>query len=158
MPKRLWTLLLLLLACDVSLVAAPNDVDGGQDGGSVDQATCPGADPGDDAACALPENTTCGFGTCGTRIAQCTSGRWIFGSNAPPRPPCPTRPPSQGDPCPDCWPGGTCTYVPSSCEPDDGSVPNTAVASCSAQVWSLAFLPCRDAGADVQGDGGPDGD
>lgn len=160
MPKRLWTALFLLVACDVSLVTAPTDGDGGTNGGMTDQATtCPTADPGDDAGCALPEGTTCSFGTCGTRIAVCSSSHWIFGSNQPPKPQCPKLAPSQGATCPDCWPANvSCPYAPESCEPNDGSVPNNTLASCESQVWNLAFLPCRDAGADVQGDAEPDAD
>ena len=153
-------MLWLLVACDVSLVTAPTAGDGGADGGPTDQdTTCPAADPGDAGACALPEGTTCSFGTCGTRIAQCTSGRWIFGSNLAPKPQCPLLAPSPGATCPDCWSTDiTCPYVPTSCEPDDGAVPNNTVASCVNQTWRLEFLPCRDAGADVQGDAEPDAD
>lgn len=158
--KRLWTVFFLLVACDVSLVTAPGDDTNATDGGTIDQATtCPSVDPGDGGACSLPEGTTCSFESCGSRIAQCRMGFWVFGSNPPPKPQCPELAPAQGGSCSQCWPEGVvCPYVPTSCEPNDGSVPNNTVASCLDASWTLSFLPCRDAGADVQGDAKTDAD
>ena len=166
--RTAWIMGLGLLACNVSLVAAPADGDGGLDGGSIDRATCPNVAPAANSPCTLPEGTSCGFGTCALRLARCSQGKWTFGANAPPRTACPINPPTAGDACPKCWPGGTCTYQPQNCQPDsDAAAPNVAVASCidnpSAPIgigamWTLSFLPCQDAGADVQGDAGLDAD
>jgi hypothetical protein len=149
-------------ACDVTAKDATLDGDGGIDGGTLDKATCPADEPSAELVCTVPQGTTCAFGTCGTRIARCERGRWAFALNPPPRPPCPMAPPAEGDPCPVCWPGGNCTYFAESCVSGDagdgGAVPKTAVAACRDSRWALAFFPCLDSGADVQGDGGPDAD
>lgn len=157
-----WALLPLGLAaiaaaCDVAAPDAPDDGDGGLDGGGLDAATCPSNEPTEGEPCTLPSGTTCAFGGCATRIARCDRGAWIFAGNPPPRPPCPTTPPTEDDPCPACWPGGSCTYVPESCSlppdaGDGGALPQTAVASCQDRRWRVAFTPCSDSGADVQGD------
>lgn len=150
-------------ACDVT---APDPMpygDGGLDGAGLDAATCPAAEPLEGALCALPTGTTCAFGGCAARIARCDRGTWIFAGNAPPRPPCPTAPPAEDEPCPPCWPGGTCTYVPESCSVaidvgEGGALPQTAVASCQDGGWRLAFSPCADSGANVQRDADADAD
>jgi hypothetical protein len=159
-------LLLALLACEVTSPEGSSDGDGGLDGGSLDKATCPAAEPDAGSACSLPTGTTCQFGSCGNRIAQCDRGVWTYAGNPPPSPPCPTAPPAEDDPCPACWPGGACTYAPESCAPPDGgldggAIPNTTVATCVDSRWKLAFHPCvdgLDSGADVQGDADADAD
>jgi hypothetical protein len=157
-------LLLAVAACEITSPDSATGGDGGLDGGGLDKATCPTVEPDAGAGCSLPTGTTCQFGTCGARIAVCERGAWVFADNPPPRPPCPTAPPAPDDPCPVCWPGGTCTYAPESCVADagdGGAIPNTAVASCVDSRWTLAFEPCTvpaDSGADVQGDADADAD
>lgn len=147
-------------ACNADGLDVASDGDGGVDAGLVERATCPDKPPRDGAACALPEGTTCDFGRCGTRIAKCTAGAWRFGGNLPPTPPCPATPPESEAGCPPCWPAEiTCTYFAERCsDPDAAAGQNIAVASCPAGRWELDITPCRDAGADVQGDGGVEGD
>lgn len=136
---------------------APN-ADAGIDDSAVATAICPATAPDAGTPCTLPEGTTCDFGNCGTRLAQCTGGTWRFGSNPAPRPPCPAQPPDIEAPCPECWPSDvTCVYGSQDCSAADASL-NTSVASCVNRKWTLDVRPCRDAGADVQGDAAPDAD
>lgn len=145
-------------ACDTADVDVSSDGDGGVDAGLVERAKCPDKAPRDGAPCALPEGTTCDFGRCATRIAKCTAGAWRFGANLPPT--CPTTPPESDTACPPCWPVEvTCTYFAERCsDPDAAAGQNIAVVSCPSGRWELEITPCRDAGADVQGDGGVEGD
>lgn len=140
-------------ACGDGSAGVTAGPDSGEESGSVQRAECPTVEPDDKSQCLLPEGTTCNFGQCGTRLAQCTRGAWIFGSNAKPRPPCPVAPPTPDVACPACWPVTTsCTYGSSDCSQADASV-NTAIASCPHGTWVLDIRPCRDGGGpDVQGD------
>jgi hypothetical protein len=146
-------------ACGDSSASVTTGTDGGEESGSVQRADCPTGEPPNGSPCQLPEGTTCDFGQCGTRLASCTQGAWIFGGNGPPRPPCPVDPPNTDLPCPACWPAAvSCTYGSTSCSAADASV-NTAIASCPHGTWVLDIRPCRDGGGpDVQGDAGADAD
>lgn len=146
-------------ACGDSSASVNPGSDGGDEGGSVQRAECPTAEPADHSLCLLPEGTTCNFGQCGTILARCTQGAWIMGGNAKPRPLCPADPPNPDLQCPACWPaGGICTYGSTDCSAADASV-NTAVASCPQGTWVLDIRPCRDGGGpDVQGDAEADAD
>ncbi|HSO34694.1 MAG TPA: hypothetical protein VLT33_19300, partial [Labilithrix sp.] len=137
-------------------------LDGAADGAAEDgqalDGGCPTERPTTGSACLLPEGTTCDFGLCGTRLAQCSRGAWIVASNDPPRPPCPEIAPNMDTPCPACWSADvTCSYGSNDCSLPDAS-DNTTVAACPDGGWVVEFRPCRDAGPDVQGDGGPDAD
>jgi hypothetical protein len=146
-------------ACGDSSSTTSNGLDSGQETSSVTLAECPPAEPTNGSVCLLPEGTTCDFGQCGTRLAQCTRGTWRLGANAAPNPPCPADPPSTDMKCPACWPAKVkCTYGSTDCSAADASV-NTAIASCPNGTWLLDIRPCRDGGGpDVQGDGGADAD
>jgi len=148
-------------ACGDGSASTPPPPDGGDDGGQVATSDCPTIEPRNGAECLLPQGTTCDFGQCGTRLAECTRGAWRVGSNTPPRPPCPVLPPNPDTPCPACWPAEiSCTYGSSDCSLADAS-PNTAIASCpkgASGNWVFDIRPCRDGGGpDVQGDA-PDAD
>jgi len=161
--------LLVLGAGAVALASACGDEsadqvaagDAGGATGSLEPGTCPspGQAPAEGAACRLPEGTTCDFGECGRRIAQCTRGAWRYGTNGSKTPPCPETVPNPDVSCPPCWPAAvTCRYGSTDCSLEDASV-NTAVASCPSGRWVLDIRPCRDGGGpDVQGDAEPDGD
>jgi hypothetical protein len=139
-------------------VAAP--AEGGADDGAVVVGTCPGVTsaPAAGGECILPEGTTCDFGLCGSRLARCTRGVWAFAGNPAPRPVCPALAPNEGTKCPDCWKKDVvCSYGSTDCTLPDAS-DNRSVASCADGGWVVEFEPCRDAGPDVQGDGGPDAD
>ncbi|MEA2749506.1 MAG: hypothetical protein QOI41_3649 [Myxococcales bacterium] len=146
-------------ACGDSSASATGGPDGGEESSTVPRAVCPTAEPSNGGLCLLPEGTTCDFGQCGTRLARCTQGAWVFGGNGAPSPPCPVDPPNPDVQCPACWPAAvSCTYGSSNCSAADASV-NTAIASCPHGTWVLDIRPCRDGGGpDVQGDGGPDAD
>jgi len=132
--------------------------DSGVDDSALATAICPTIAPADRSGCTLPEGTTCDFGQCGTVLAQCIGGLWRFGTNAPPRPQCPTLTPETESDCPECWPEDvTCLYGSQDCSLPDASL-NTSVAACVKKKWTLEVRPCRDAGPDVQGDAGLDGD
>ena len=119
---------------------------------------CPASPPTSGEACLVPEGTTCDFGQCGTRLTQCTSGRWVYSGNTPPKSTCPAIAPNAGVACPACWdPSLTCSYGSADCSKPDASDQST-VASCPDGGWVVDFSPCRDAGPDVQGDGGADAD
>ena len=115
-----------------------------------------GPPPEDGAECRLPEGTTCDFG-CGARFARCSAGHWHYGDNGPGER-CPAIVPEVDDLCAACWPAGvTCTYHAESCEDGgaeagDGGTGQIATAACADGHWKLAYAPCGDAGADVQGD------
>lgn len=123
------------------------------------EGVCPAAAPADGEACRLPEGTTCAFEACGTSIAVCGRGVWRYGGNPKPQPACPEAPPTGGAACPVCWPAdAVCRYGSADCSKPDASA-NQTEATCPAGTWVLAFSPCAvDAGADVQGDGGPEAD
>jgi hypothetical protein len=132
----------------------------------VGDSVCPDLAPDGGSECVLPEGTTCAFGACGSSIAECTRGVWQYSGNPAPAPPCPKDFPASESACPPCWPtNAECTYGSSDCSAPDAST-NTTVASCSSasstepRVWRLRTFPCAivDAGADVQGDAGPDAD
>jgi hypothetical protein len=141
-------------ACNTDGFDVTGDGDGGVGTGSVEKASCPKTEPANGTECSMPEGTTCDFGRCGSRIARCSAGTWRFGTNVPPKPPCPEAPPENDAPCPQCWPpNASCTYFAERCsDPDAAAGQNTALASCPLGKWSVTILPCRDAGADVQGD------
>jgi hypothetical protein len=146
-------------ACADEPAAEPPQPDSGVDDGAVATAICPTIAPEAGAKCVLPEGTTCDFGFCGTVLARCTGGIWRFASNAPPRPLCPdAAPPDDEAECPQCWPEDVaCIYGSQDCSAADASA-NTAVATCLARRWTVEIRPCRDAGADVQGDAQQDAD
>lgn len=115
---------------------------------------CPEAAPDARAPCLLPEGTTCAFGACGTPIARCERGVWVYGGTPPPRPPCPALFPTADTACPPCWPVAlTCTY--GTCFGPDASA-NTTVASCPSGTWRLDYFACED--EDGEGDGGAPAD
>jgi hypothetical protein len=146
-------------ACGDGATSVTPTEDGGEESGSVQRADCPTAEPTNGSLCLLPEGTTCDFGQCGTRLAQCFRGAWRLAGNAPPSPPCPADPPTENVKCPACWPKMvSCTYGSTNCSAPDAST-NTAIASCPNGTWLLDIRPCRDGGgADVQRDGEPDAD
>lgn len=147
--------------------------DSGAPEASLGESVCPTAAPADGEGCLLPEGTTCAFGACSARIAQCTRGAWRYSGNPPPRPDCPKDFPASQSACPPCWPSGVeCTYGSTDCTAPDASA-NTTVASCTDAGagqpgrWSLRTFACApsdgggdagDAGADVQRDAEPDAD
>lgn len=132
--------------------SAPEEA--GAESGAVLDGGCPVTRPANGAICLLPEGTTCDFGLCGTRLARCSAGQWQVASNLPPRPPCPKDPPNIDTSCPACWSADvTCSYGSDDCSLPDAS-DNTTLATCPAGAWVVEFRPCRDAGPDVQGDGG----
>lgn len=132
--------------------------DGGESPGFAAVTTCPEQLPEDGTICALPEGTTCAFGTCGTPLFSCLSGTWRHATNPPPASVCPSQTPEDEAGCPACWSEGvTCTYGSIDCTAPDASL-RRATASCDRIRWTVAFEPCRDAGPDVQGDAEPDAD
>ena len=148
----------LAAACGAASETTAATPEGGAEGGQVVVATCPAAQPTNGSPCLLPEGTTCDFGLCGTRLAQCLRGAWRLAPNEPPAPACPDPAPNPGVSCPPCWPAAvSCAYGSTNCSLADAS-DNTTVASCPAGGWVVEFRPCRDAGPDVQGDGGRDAD
>ena len=163
-------LAVIAFGCSDDPLASPAHPDSGVPSAVLGDSVCPDAAPDADESCLLPEGTTCAFGACSARIAQCTFGSWRYSGNPPPRPPCPTDFPVAESACPPCWPMGVeCTY--GSCTAPDAST-NTTVASCAdagagqSERWALRSFPCTDAsqepladaGADVQGDAEPDAD
>jgi len=141
-------------ACGTDMADPPEGFDAAAEGAAVLDGGCPVARPTNGAACLLPEGTTCDFGLCGTRLARCSGGSWKVAANAPPRPPCPEIAPNIETPCPACWAADvTCRYGSSNCSLPDAS-DNTTFATCPTGRWVVEFRPCRDAGPDVQGDGG----
>jgi hypothetical protein len=148
----------VVAACGMDDSVTPEALDGGGEGGAAPDGGCPTTRPTTGTACTLPEGTTCDFGLCGTRLAQCSRGTWVVATNDPPRPPCPEIAPNIDTPCPACWSADvTCNYGSDDCSLPDAS-DNTTLASCPDGGWVVEFRPCRDAGPDVQGDGGPDAD
>lgn len=144
-------------ACSSDDVLAQPGVNPGVDDATVTQELCPkvaqdGGDP-----CALPEGTTCSFGsTCGP-YAQCLRGVWVYGST-PGAPPCSDTPPIADASCPPCWPEPVvCRYGSEDCSQADASA-NRTFATCVEGRWTLTYSPCADASTDVQGDGGADRD
>ncbi len=145
-------------ACGTELDPGAATPEAGAEGGAVLDGGCPVDRPTNGATCLLPEGTTCDFGRCGTRLAQCSGGTWKVASNDPSRPPCPEFAPNMDTFCPACWSADvTCSYGSSDCSLPDAS-DNTTVATCPHGGWLVEFRPCRDAGPDVQGDGGPGAD
>lgn len=159
MLRRRFALLVVVLAASATIAGAcssdpsppPPPKISETDTGTVAAGICPKTAPKPGEACVLPEGTTCAFGACGTPIAECRRGAWVYGENPPPQPACPApEPPPSESACPPCWPTtATCTY--GTCSGPDASM-NTAVASCPNGTWTLQFTLCSDAGADVQGD------
>lgn len=148
----------LAASCAEDLTVRTPTVDASLEDSTVSTAVCPEAMPGGDLACSLPEGTTCDFGGCGTRVAQCSGGRWRVGTNPAPKPVCPAEPPTVDAPCPPCWPeSATCSYGSRDCTSAEASL-NRSVASCADGRWSLEVTPCRDAGANVQADADADAD
>ncbi len=156
----------LLFAAAAVTIASACGTDGdplltpeaGAEGAAVLDGGCPVARPANGAECLLPEGTTCDFGLCGTRLARCSGGQWQVASNLPPRPPCPEFPPNIDTSCPACWSADvTCNYGSNDCSLPDAS-DNTTLATCPDGGWVVEFRPCRDAGPDVQDDGGLDED
>ncbi|MDB4941870.1 MAG: hypothetical protein JWP97_1404 [Labilithrix sp.] len=146
----------LAAACGSDDPAAAPAPDGGAPDGAMLATACPSAAPAAGSECTLPEGTTCDFGACGTRLARCTRGVWFFAGNPPPRSICPEVAPNAAVACPACWqPEVTCSYGSPDCTLPDASQ-STTLASCPDGEWLVEFRPCRDAGPDVQGDGGPD--
>jgi hypothetical protein len=147
-------------ACSDDLDANPTGPDSGGPPGTLGDSVCPDAAPEAGEGCLLPEGTTCAFGACGSSIARCATNAWRYAGNPAPRPPCPTDFPASESACPPCWPAEvSCTYGSSDCSKPDAST-NTTVASCPNGRWTTQSFPCAvsDAGADVQGDAGPDAD
>jgi hypothetical protein len=145
-------------ACGEGNQDAATPAEDGMEDGAVIVAACPKTQPPAGSECRLPEGTTCDFGLCGTRLAQCSRGVWVAASNGPPRPPCPVVPPNEGIACPPCWsPEVSCTYGSTDCSLPDAS-DNRTIAACPEGAWVVEFRPCRDAGPDVQRDGRPDAD
>jgi hypothetical protein len=170
MLQRRLALLLLALAAFTAIVGACGDgglapsaeADSGSAPAAVGEGICPRSAPAPSAACVLPEGTTCAFGACGTPIAQCIHGAWLYGGNPPPRPPCPDpAPPAPESACPPCWPADvTCRYGSEDCSSADASA-NRTVASCPNGVWLLEFSPCAappPPARPASGDGGADAD
>lgn len=156
----------IALGCTSDPQADATRPDSGVPPAVLGDSVCPDVGPDAGESCVLPEGTTCAFGACGSRIAQCTRGAWRYSGNPPPRPPCPKDFPASQSACPPCWPSGLeCTYGSSDCSAPDASA-NTTVASCvdggdgQPQRWVLRSFPCAitDAGADVQGDADADAD
>lgn len=149
-------------SCSTDDTSAPAADAGPDDALDAARAACPKEEPGSGAACDLPEGTTCDFGACGTRLTVCSGGAWRRAGNPPPTPPCPDAPPTSDAGCPPCWPvAKTCTYYSAAClDPDAAGPLNAAVASCPSGIWSVDIQSCPppEAGADVQGDSGLDGD
>ena len=148
-------------ACSSDPATDTPQADAGVDDSALATAVCPKQAVDAGAKCQLPEGTTCDFSGCGTAIAQCKQGIWVFANNGSSLPPCPAQPPDIESACPVCWPAGaTCVYGSTDCSSPDASL-NTSVASCENQKWTLEIRPCRDAGEagpDVQGDAAEDGD
>lgn len=145
-------------ACADDVDSLPVSPDASLPSNDAAAVPCPASMPSSGSNCALPEGTTCDFGGCGTRLARCTGGVWRVGSNSPPVSLCPDAAPNEGVPCPPCWSSDVvCRYGSRDCTSPDASE-NRAIASCPKGAWRVAFEPCRDAGPDVQGDGGPDAD
>lgn len=156
-------LVTIAVACTDDFVASPVQPDSGSTPATLGDSVCPDAAPEAGAGCVLPEGTTCSFGACSSKIAQCTLGAWRYSGNPPPKPLCPKDFPVSESACPPCWPSGfECTY--GTCEEPDAST-NTTVAACidggtgQPERWQLRSFACaKDAGADVQGDAEPDAD
>lgn len=153
-------------ACGDAPDGAESEADPGSPLGALGDSVCPDAAPDVGETCVLPEGTTCAFGACDARFAQCSRGAWRYSGNPQPQPPCPTDFPSSDSVCPPCWPSGReCTYGSRDCSAADASA-NTTVASCvdagldRPLRWRLRSSPCgvSDAGADVQRDAEPDAD
>lgn len=151
-------------ACEDGDAASSTAPDAGTPNGEVAAGVCPTDAPRAGDPCLLPEGTTCAFGACGTPIATCFLGSWVYGGNPPPRPPCPTEPPTPETACPACWQTtDSCSYGSEDCSAADAST-NRATATCPSGTWVIEFVPCAnaddagDAGTDVQGDAGGDAD
>jgi hypothetical protein len=167
LPCRLAALGVVLLVFVTITAACADDsttgamtADAGGTLGSLGDSVCPDAAPDAGDGCVLPDGTTCAFGACGSPIARCLAGAWRYSGNSRPRPQCPKDFPASEAACPPCWPVEvSCTYGSSDCSAADASA-NTTVASCPDGRWTLSTFPCGilDAGADVQGDAGPDAD
>lgn len=153
-------------ACSDDASDPSRDADAGGSAGTLGSGICPEVAPDASEPCLLPEGTTCAFGACGTPIARCERGAWVYGATPPPSPPCPALFPMSESPCPPCWPADlSCTY--GTCIGADASA-NTTVASCPNGAWKLDYFPCdaspdppdepSDAGADVQRDSEADAD
>jgi hypothetical protein len=170
MRRTFLPLLLLSLGGGFASCKSSDGVDAPAEAGvegesGIDKVDCPLQEdpPERNSPCDLPEGTTCNLGACGTKVAVCTHGQWLYGANPAPNPPCPTpTPPAPDTVCPECWPQGkVCTYYPSSCFSADASTEQrVSVASCVDSKWSFTYSACpiSDGGADVQGDAGADGD
>lgn len=148
-------------ACSGDPAPSESPDSGISDDTGTSRSVCPDAAPDATATCLLPEGTTCSFDGCGTKIAQCTKGVWRYATNPELRPACPPEPPGLDELCPPCWPEArSCPYGSTDCSLPDASA-NAATASCVGGKWVVDIRPCnpsKDAGADVQGDAGLDGD
>lgn len=167
LPHRLAVLVGIALAGLMMAVACSDDVNDESAGaadsgytGNLEDSVCPAAAPGAGSSCLLPNGTTCAFGACGTVIARCVGGSWLYSGNGAGPPACPKDFPVAESDCPPCWSAQlSCTYGSTDCSAIDAS-PNTTVASCASGKWRLFTYPCGnlDAGADVQRDSAPDAD
>jgi hypothetical protein len=169
-----------LVFAGVGLAGACGGDDGGSSAGAdsgsssvvVGSSICPSpnAAPKNGDLCLLPQGATCAFGECGSSIAECVGGVWIYAGNPTPQPICPSpEPPAEGTACPPCWRSAdSCSYGSADCSSPDASA-NRAIATCPNGLWKLDYFPCasQDAGpsdggpnneADVQGDAGLDAD
>jgi hypothetical protein len=156
-------------ACNGDGAAPSTAPDSGSTTGAVGDGICPALAPSPGDPCLLPEGTTCAFGSCGTAIAQCLYGTWLYGGNVGPTPVCDPAPPTEGTACPPCWPPAVvCRYGSLDCSAADASA-NTTLATCPSGSWRLLYSPCADAGdaghdgsadagTDVQRDAEPDAD
>ncbi len=123
--------------------------------------SCPAEAPQNGSPCAVPEGTTCAFGTCGG-FSRCTLGTWHVAATVP-GVVCPEARPAPGSPCPPCLPAGTVCRYNEACT--EGAGVPTARATCARPssgpglVWALETNTCPepDGGADGGRDGAPDG-
>lgn len=161
------TIVVALVTCTDDSPKVAESSDSGAEAAVVAAGQCPSNAPVAGDGCAFPEGTTCSFGTCNAVIAECTKGVWRFGTNVGTAPSCPSDFPQTGAACPTCFPADlSCNYGSTDCSLPDAST-NRSVASCPKGVWEIETFPCsdassigapQDAGADVQGDAGPDVD
>jgi hypothetical protein len=113
-----------------------NTQDGGDDSGNP--AGCPASPPTVLSACSLPVNDACEYGNaCSPTTYHCENGTWSAIIGNPPRPVCPTTPPSGA--C-DCYaPNMTCSYAAGMCN----GMPNSELATCSGGQWILSVATCN---------------
>jgi hypothetical protein len=110
---------------------------GAIDGGKMDGAICPTAQPVNGGACAS-EGLQCRYGACCPTFATCTGGKWLVAIAPCVAPMCPTQAPVNGSSC-ECFAGLSCHYDTCS------QTQLQSDARCANNAWAVQTYGCENA-------------